>query len=301
MGAGARAGVRRGLASIPVTMPASTFPALAALHIAVLLFGFAGLFGKWLALAPATIVLGRTLVAAIALGALVAARREPARLTAGLAGNGIVLAVHWVSFFEAIRVSTIAIGLLGYASFPLFVLVLERAMLGRRWHAAEATTALLVAAGLVVLVPRFAWEERTVQGLLWGIVSGFTFALLAVRSRRHAATHAPAAVALWQNAIAAAVLVPLVVAAAPEAAAFTWRDAALLLVLGVLCTAIAHTLFIDSLRRVSAHTASVVAALEPVYGIALAMLLLGEVPSPRTLAGAALLVGAALVATRRAA
>jgi drug/metabolite transporter (DMT)-like permease len=52
---------------------------------------------------------------------------------------------------------------------------------------------------------------------------------------------------------------------------------------------------------VSAHTASVVAALEPVYGIALAVLLLGEVPSPRTLLGASLIVGAALVATRRAA
>jgi drug/metabolite transporter (DMT)-like permease len=51
---------------------------------------------------------------------------------------------------------------------------------------------------------------------------------------------------------------------------------------------------------VSAHTASVVAALEPVYGIALAALLLDEVPSPRTLAGALLIVGAALVATRRA-
>jgi drug/metabolite transporter (DMT)-like permease len=70
-------------------------------------------------------------------------------------------------------------------------------------------------------------------------------------------------------------------------------------VLGVVCTALAHTLFIRSLRALSAHTASVVAALEPVYGIALALLLLGEVPPARTLAGAVLIVGAALYATRR--
>lgn len=281
-------------------MPAPTSPALAALHLAVLLFGFAGLFGKWLALPPVAIVLGRTLVAAIALGALVALRRERAPPTSGLVGNGLVLAVHWVTFFEAIRVSTVAIGLLGYASFPLFVLLLERVLLGRRWHAAEAATALLVAAGLVVLVPRFAWEERTVQGLAWGIASGFTFALLAVRSRRHAATHAPAAVALWQNAAAAAVLVPVVAATVPDATGIGVREIALILVLGVACTALAHTLFIGSLRRVSAHTASVVAALEPVYGIALAALLLAEVPTPRTFVGAALIVAAALVATRRA-
>jgi len=109
-------------------MPLPTYQALAGLHLAVLLFGFAGLFGKWLDLPPVAIVLGRTLIAAAALGVLVAVRGERARFAAGLAGNGIVLAVHWVAFFEAIRVSTIAIGLLGYASFPLFVLILERAL-----------------------------------------------------------------------------------------------------------------------------------------------------------------------------
>ena len=72
---------------------------------------------------------------------------------------------------------------------------------------------------------------------------------------------------------------------------------ALLVVLGVVCTALAHTLFIRSLRVLSAHTASIVATLEPVYGIALAFLLLGEMPSARTLAGGALIVGAALLAT----
>jgi len=281
-------------------MPRPTYPALAALHVAVLLFGFAGLFGKWVSLPPVAIVLGRTLVAAAALAVLVAARRVPAPFATGLAVNGVVLAVHWVAFFEAIRVSTIAIGLLGYASFPLFVLILERMMLGRRWHGAEAATALMVALGLVVLVPRFDWAERTVQGVLWGILSGFTFAVLAVRSRRHVATHKPVAVALWQNAIAAAALVPLVVAGGTAVPAVSTRDAILLLVLGILCTAVAHTLFIDSLRRVSAHTASVVAALEPVYGMSLAIVLVGEVPTPRTLLGAALIVGAAFVATRRA-
>jgi drug/metabolite transporter (DMT)-like permease len=282
-------------------MPTSTFPALAALHLAVVLFGFAGLFGKWLELPPVAIVLGRTVVAAAALGALVAARRLRAAPSPGLAGNGVVLAIHWVAFFEAIQVSTIAIGLLGFASFPLFVLALERWALGRRWHRIEGITAGMVAAGLVVLVPRFAWEERAVQGLLWGLLSGFTFALLAVRGRRYAATHPPAVVALWQNAFAAVALAPFVVAGAAGLPTITVRDAALVVVLGLLCTALSHTLFIGSLRRVSAHTASVVAALEPVYGIALAALLLNEVPSTRTLAGAALIVGAALVATRRAA
>jgi drug/metabolite transporter (DMT)-like permease len=81
----------------------------------------------------------------------------------------------------------------------------------------------------------------------------------------------------------------------------TGRELILIVVLGVVCTALAHTLFIASLLRVPAATASVVSVLEPVYGIALAALLQGEIPDARTLAGGALIVLAALLATRRVA
>ena len=212
-----------------------------------------------------------------------------------------MLAVHWTAFFEAIAVASVAVGLLGFATFPLFVLLLERWLLGRRWSGVEAFTAALVAAGLVVLVPSFDVADSTVRGFAWGVLSGFTFALLAVRSRALAETHSSLDVALWQNAFAALLLAPIAWWGRAAVPALTMHDLVLLLVLGLLCTALAHTLFIGSLRRLSAHTASVVAALEPVYGIALAAALLGEVPSGRTLAGGALIVVAALVATRRAA
>jgi drug/metabolite transporter (DMT)-like permease len=277
----------------------SPLPAFLALHVAVALFGFAGLFGRWLTLPPYAIVLGRTVIAAAVLALVAVVRRERFRAEPGLAHNGIVLAIHWVTFFEAIRVSSVAIGLLGYATFPLFVLGLERLLLGRRPRRAETLTALLVVAGLVVLVPSFSFQDRTVQGLAWGLVSGFMFALLTVRSRRFSATHTPTAIAFWQNLFAAVSLLPFAWLGRDGLAGFSIRDAELLVVLGVFCTALAHTLFIASLRRVSAHTASVVAALEPVYGIALAAWLLHEIPTLRTLVGAAMIVGAALFATTR--
>jgi drug/metabolite transporter (DMT)-like permease len=183
----------------------------------------------------------------------------------------------------------------------LFVLFLERMLLGRRWSSREALTAVLVTAGLVVLIPGFSWREPTVQGLAWGILSGATFALLAVRSRRFAATHASIAVALWQNAFAGVFLVPFVWIGRAALGMPSLQDLALIVVLGVACTALSHTLFIASLRTLSAHTASVVAALEPVYGMVLALWLLNEVPELRTLVGAVLIVGAASLATRRAA
>jgi drug/metabolite transporter (DMT)-like permease len=217
-----------------------------------------------------------------------------------LAANGVVLAIHWTAFFEAIAASSVAIGLVGYATFPLFVLALERWLLGRRWSGAEAATAALVATGLVVLVPSLDPGDATLRGLAWGVLSGFTFAVLAVRSRALAQTHLPLDVALWQNAFAALVLLPVAWLGPDALPALTARDVALVLVLGLACTALAHTLFIASLRRLSAHTASIVAALEPVYGTALALVLLREVPTGRTLVGGALIMIAALLATRRA-
>ena len=274
--------------------------ALLALHGAVLLFGFAGLFGKWLDLPPVVIVLGRTAVAAAALAVLRAARHDArAPFDVRLIVNGAVLALHWVAFFAAIQRSSVAIGLLGFASFPVFVLVLERALLGHRWTNREAATAALVTAGLVLLVPEFSLANPTVQGLGWGLLSGFTFALLAVMNRRWAAARPATDVAFWQNLWAALALLPLVVAAG-STPVLGAREIGLLLLLGLVCTALAHTLFIAALRAVTAHTASVIAALEPVYGVALAILLLGEVPGPRILLGGALIVGAAVRATRRA-
>jgi drug/metabolite transporter (DMT)-like permease len=277
--------------------------ALLALHAAVLLFGFAGLFGKWLALSPLLIVFARTAVAAGALGLVrlaAPARRQAFALP--LLANGAVLALHWVTFFIAIQVSDVATGLLGYASFPLFALLLERPPGRQRWSARDFAVALGVVIGLALMVPEFALANRTVVGLLWGVLSGFTFALLAVLNRRQAA-HWPATdIAFWQNLCAALTLLPAVLIAVrggPASVPIGGREIALLLVLGLVCTALAHTLFITSLREVTARTASVVAALEPVYGIALAFLLLDERPGARALLGGALIIAAALVATTR--
>jgi drug/metabolite transporter (DMT)-like permease len=271
--------------------------ALVALHVAVALFGFAALFGQWIAMPATAIVLGRTAIGAGTLA--IVARVRGQRVGRGdrrLLGNGAILALHWASFFVAVKVAGVAIALLGYAVFPVFVLLLERPHVvngSREW-----ATALLATAGLVALVPELSWTNDATRGLAWALASALTFAWLTVRNRALVATRSATAIAFWQNLFAAACLLPVTIVVAGRAAWPGPVDLGLLLVLGTLCTGLSHTLFIASMRRVSAHTASVVAALEPVYGIALAALLLGERPSLRTIAGGVLIVAAALNASR---
>ncbi len=279
-------------------MPATY--ALVALHAAVALFGFAALFGKWIALSPAAIVFARTVVGAASLILfLIATRASVARPRTALILNGLLLALHWLAFFAGVQLASVAIALLGFASFPAFVLAIECAVERRAPNAHESMALILIVVGLAFLVPDFEWSSRIVQGLGCGVVAGLTFAVLAVRNRELVSQVGAMALALWQNAFAALCLLPVMIWNASTLAP-TARDVVLIVVLGVLCTALAHSLFISSMRHVSAHTASVVAILEPVYGIALSVALLGERLDARTIAGGTLILAAALLATARA-
>ena len=276
--------------------------ALLEIHLAVLLFGFPGLFGKWLPLSPFLIVLGRVAFAALALALLLALRRQPFRITpdrdmALLALCGLVLAVHWTMFFRSVQVSTVAVGLLSYSSFPVFTAILEPLAARERWDPRSLAFAVVTLGGVFLIVPEFRAGNAVFRGVLWGLGAGLTFSVLAVLNRRLAQRHSSLAVAFYQDFFAAVFLLPAVIG---FDFALTARDWGLLAALGVLCTAGAHTLFIDGLRSVRARTAAVLSSLEPVYGILLALAFLKESPSLRTLSGGAVVLAAALAATARA-
>jgi drug/metabolite transporter (DMT)-like permease len=132
--------------------------------------------------------------------------------------------------------------------------------------------------------------------MAWGLVSGWTFALLQLLNRRLVRARGSLRLALRLDALALLALLPFLpwVWETPS-----WRDWGLLAIQGVVFTAVAHTLFIEALRSVRAQTVAIVGTLEPVYGIALAAWLLAEIPDSRTLAGGALILAAVLWTTWR--
>jgi drug/metabolite transporter (DMT)-like permease len=271
---------------------------LMAIHAAVALFGLSGLLGKMLAAPPALIVFSRAALAAVALGALVVGTRASLptspRTLLFLAGSGGILALHWWTFFQAIQISTVAIGLLSYASFPLFVTFLEPWFFGERLRRGDVLTAVVVVVGLALVTPNYDLHQQLTQGAAWGTLAAFTFAALSLLNRRFVQGSSALAIGAGQNAVAALCLLPFVGSVGwPR----TGRDLSLLLVLGLLCTALAHALFIHGLAKVKAQAASVIASLEPVYGLACARLVLGEVPAPRTILGGGLILTATALAT----
>ncbi len=270
---------------------------LAAIHTAVLLFGFSGLFGKFLTINPVVIVFGRTFFAAAALLPVLLLSRKVIFKKKEMGVyfcQGILLAVHWSSFFYAIQISTVALGLLTFSTFPLFVTFMEPFFFKEKLLIQDIAAAIIVFAGLVLVIPGFDFSKALVQGAFFGIFSGITFAGLAIVNRKNVQTSDPLAVAFNQNLFAAAALFPVLVLISPATPEI--NDIFLLAVLGIVCTALAHSLFIKSLIHIKAQTAGIITALEPVYGIVLAFILLNEQPSLKTAAGGVLIISATTMA-----
>jgi drug/metabolite transporter (DMT)-like permease len=264
----------------------------------VFLFGLSGLFGKMVTTTPVAIVFSRSFIAAVVLGMGLWMSNTPTPSKSKdwvyLAASGMVLAVHWWTFFKAIQVSTVAIGVLSFSSFPLFTTLLEPAVSRERLRTFDVLTCAVVLVGLSLITPSLHWNEGATQGVAWGLLSGLSFAGLSILNRQFVRELTPLTLAFGQNAAAAVCLAPFAVAGAR---ALTPKDAALLLVLGVLCTACAHFLFIRGLAVVRAQVASILTCLEPVYGIVLAWIVLGERPAARVLLGGGIILGTAALST----
>ncbi|MDY6791358.1 MAG: DMT family transporter [Thermodesulfobacteriota bacterium] len=272
---------------------------LGEIHIAVLFFGLAGLFGKLVALPATIIVLGRVFFATIFLSLVLIYLKQGIRLRQTqdyffMTLMGGILAVHWVTFFQAIQVSTVAIGLLTFSTFPVFVTFLEPIFFRERLEFKDILIAFLAVVGVALVIEEFEIRNSMTRGALWGIASGFTFALLSIMNRKYVKHYSSIIVAFYQDSIATVVLLPFLFLAVPV---FRLTDILLLSLLGVVFTGLAHTLFIKGLASVKAQTASIIACLEPVYGIIAAILLLGAIPTLRVFLGGVIILSAAFYAT----
>ena len=272
---------------------------LVSANIAVLLFGLAGVLGKLSLLPAPLIVFGRSFFAGLVLLAVcwlrhVSLRPKQSRDGYLLLGQGVLLALHWTAFFQAINVSNVAIGLLSFSSFPLFTAILEPLLLHQHPSRIQIVAALLILPGIFLLVPSFTLQNQTTLGVMWGVLSGASFALLSVTNRWLGRTYSSLMISLYQDGIATIVLLPIFFFTA-TGSFWTPHTLLILIILGVVCTALAHTLFIASMHDITAQTASLLASLEPVWGIIFGIVLLGAIPTARTLLGGAIIISATLL------
>ena len=194
---------------------------LFAIHLVAILFGATGIFGVIIQADAWMITWGRALFAVLSLMIL-------SRAIAVLGGSpqkdlvswrdhlgafvlsGAMLTLHWVTFFYSVKLGGIAVATLGFASFPAFITLIEALFLREKVSRAEWLRLLLVSFGLVLITPAFDWADRGTEGLIWGVVSGAAFGVLAVINRRKLSRVNAFQVAGIQNGLVFLLLLPWV-------------------------------------------------------------------------------------------
>lgn len=265
--------------------------AVISVNLAVFLFGTAGLFAKWISLPAIGITFGRVFFSSLALLVFVLFTKQSLRVRPRdailLVLSGGLLAIHWWLFLLSIQLSTVAVGTITFSAFPLFVTFLEPLAFHEKLRAGRVVSALLILLGVLLTVPQFTLENQISLGIAVGLISALAYSILTLLNRYFMQHYSGTITALYEQGSAALLLLPSLfwIPFSP-----TVSDWAMLAFLGIMTTALAHTLFISSLKVLPAQITGVVSSMESVYGILLALLVLGETPTLRELAGAAVII-----------
>jgi drug/metabolite transporter (DMT)-like permease len=269
------------------------------IHIAVFLFGLSGLFGKLLSLPSMIIVLGRVFFSSVFLLIIMLYLKKDIKLKQRkhyfyLLVMGVILAIHWSTFFQSIQLSTVAIGLLTFSTFPVFVTFLEPYFFKEKIKLSDIVIAVITFIGVVLVIPKFELANSLTQGVAWGIISGFTYAILSMLNRKYVKEYSSSVIAFYEQFAATIVLIPFLFLQKPV---FQLRDILLLIILGTIFTGISHSLFIKGLKNMKTQTAGIISSLEPVYGIIFAVFLLREIPTLREILGGIIILGTVFYST----
>lgn len=229
------------------------------------------------------LVLGR-------LDALALRRRRPQVL-----GLGLLLALHWLLFFETIKRASVAVAILLVYTAPIFLAVIAPLLLPER-RSRVALAALAVSAPGIALIALAGdgGSGASAVAVATGLGAALTYALLIVGTKSVVRVVSPFTVTFWNYLVVSLLLVPVL--AGSERVLPTAAEWPAVLALGAVLTAVLGVLYVRTLRNVTAQAAGLLSYVEPVSASLLAWAILGETVGWEVAAGGlAVLVGGALV------
>jgi drug/metabolite transporter (DMT)-like permease len=201
--------------------------------------------------------------------------------------SGIFMAVHWITYFYALKLANVALGVLSLYTFPIIITLLEPLFLKVKFNPIYILFGVMVLTGLYILTPEFTLESSQVRGVLFGIFSAFCYAIRILILKQQVANYNGSMLMFYQTLIITILLFPTLffmdVSGLESQFPF-------LLLLAFITTAVGHSLMLHSLKFFSASTASIISSLQPIFGIILAFFFLQEIPSWNTFWGGSLIL-----------
>ncbi|WP_421133412.1 DMT family transporter [Alteromonas sp. A079] len=272
---------------------------LISLHLTIILLGGTALFSRLVPLSASDITLVRSVLASVALFAFLTITKDSLRLSSKkdylvALGLGTLMALHWVTYFSAMQYASVSVGMIALFTFPVITVLIEPFFekVSLVWQ--DIVSAMAVLVGVYFIVPETSLDNDITLGVLIGVASAVLYAFRNLIHRNHFKHHSGAKAMAWQTLVIAILLAPFGSAELTTASSNTWL---LLLLLGTIFTALPHALIAASLRHLRAKTFSLIACMQPLYGVILAVILLNEKPTWQTLLGGILITSASVYET----
>ncbi|WP_313514193.1 EamA family transporter [Sphingobacterium sp.] len=249
------------------------------LHFTVLIWGFTGVLGELITVSALHLVWYRVLIAAVSLVLYYLFTKRsllvPKDQLLQYLGVGVIVGLHWVLFFHAIKVSTVSVTLVTLSSVTLFTAILEPIINRKRISIADVIVGLVIIFGIYLI---FKFEFKYFWGIVYGLSCAFCASIFSILNARMVKKGSPTTITLYEmvGASIGVSLVMLFTGDFDEQMILSQSDLLYLLLLGVVCTAIAYVLGVAVMRELSAFTVALTTNMEPVYGIILALLIFGQ-------------------------
>ena len=252
------------------------------LHIAVFLFGFTAILGDLISLSAPILVWWRVLITSISLFILIrfgkTLKELPRSLILQFMGIGVLVGLHWITFFGSIKFSNASICLVCMATASFFTSILEPLITKKRIKGYEIILGLLIIPGMYLVVQSTGWSM--ILGIGMGLTSAFLAAVFAILNKQRVMKADSLTITFIELSSAwlfICLLLPFIFYASPDIAFMPVKmDWPYLLVLSLLCTTLAYVLALRSLKYISAFASNLTINLEPVYGIILAWFILND-------------------------
>lgn len=253
------------------------------LHFIVLVWGFTAILGLLISMPPVEVVFYRTLIASLGLFILLKIWKKSLRINSRkhfliIIGTGSLIAVHWILFFLAARISNASVCLAGMATCSLWTSLIEPISQGRRIKGFEVLLSIIAFIGIGII---FNVEFNFLTGLLVAVFSAFLASVFTVINGRLTKQYDPYVITYYEMIgafLSVALFYPIYQSYFTDQ--IIWlpsnMDWLYLSVLAVVCTVYAYSISVELMKRLSAFSINLVVNLEPVYGIILALIILGD-------------------------
>jgi len=249
------------------------------LHITIILWGFTSILGKLLSMTSTAIVIDRMVIAYVTLASMLFVRKKELvkrKYRLQMYVVGVITAAHWVTFFEALKVSNISVTLCCLASCSFFVSLIQPVFLKTKLKLYEVVLGLFVILGIYII---FTFESDYSLGIILSLISSFLAAIFSVWNAEFIKHNSAFSITLNEmlaGSIAMILYFILTGDFSLQEIIPVGIDWFYIMILGVFCTAIAFLLGTEVLKKLSPFTVSISINLEPVYAILLALYIFGE-------------------------